>query len=182
MNFKLKLTDSQNLLLQGLLSILSGAVLAFLTGFVQFLTEHGAMTFTTIGTALSLGVGAFLFYFGTALKNYIPAHAQEEVQAGKDAQAQFQAWQASLFVQGTQPPPSNVPSSPSRATPPARPLPAPAQLQQAPPPANAFPPNPVTMLASFATQPQQSVQQVPFSPISDDTLTRAQVAASRNGV
>ena len=93
---KIKITDAQNLLLQFVLSAGGAAVLAFITAVVQYITQHGVYS---IATALSVGLAAFLYSFGNSLKNFVPSHVSQEMQALKDAQVQAETLLASIQMQ-----------------------------------------------------------------------------------
>lgn len=97
----MKLSNSQNLVIQGVLSILVAAVLTALAAGVQFVASHGF----DIPTLLSLMIASFGASFGLALKNFVPQHAKDELQAYKDLTAQLQS---TLHIQQTTPPVVNV--------------------------------------------------------------------------
>lgn len=100
-----KLTQAQNLLLQGVGSML----IAALVGTGQALTQHytGATTIN-VGEAVTYALATFGSFFGTALYLYVPAHTQLEIQAYQDTITTLRARNTML---------SNQPTPPTQATP-----------------------------------------------------------------
>ena len=84
---KIRITDAQNILLQGVVSILGAALLASVTVAFQYVTQHGLVS---VSTAVSVGLAAFLFTFGSALKAFVPSHITQEMQAYQDTIKQLQ--------------------------------------------------------------------------------------------
>lgn len=141
---KLHLTQAQNLLLQGILTLLLGvAVTALTSGYQAFISGHLDATMLA-----SFVFNSFLIGAGNALRSYIPAHIPQELQALKDSQQQVADGQQEILsiVNGFTAPRVAIPKQPTAPTgvvptftPPARP--ATAQTQAAPPQV-AFPTQP----------------------------------------
>ncbi len=151
----MKWTNSQNLVLQGFLSIVGASIVGFGQAAFQYIftANNGHID---IRAALAFALTAFGFIFGNALKQYIPAHARELAQAGNDTQAQIQAgfdglWKRLIAHIGQA----------STTTPPV--------VNVAPPIVNVPPaPAPIIMMSPGAAQspgpqaPVESMPQVPF--------------------
>lgn len=162
----LKLSNSQNLIIQGLLSILISALVAGLIAVGQEIAIHG-LDFISLYTVFG---GAFMVVFGTALKNFVPQHAKDEIQAGKDLNQQLMQ---ALHIQTTTPPVVNVTVPPAPQAPQSQsPLQglrmAQAQAQQQPV-AQFVAPQRVSASMASGQMPQQafpapSVASVPVPP------------------
>ncbi len=81
-------TTSQNLVVQAFLSMVLSAMAGAATAVAQYLFRGGHVD---IGTALSIGVGAFITIFSLALKAYWPSNARIVIQATQDSEQQLAA-------------------------------------------------------------------------------------------
>ena len=191
---KLHITDAQNLLLQGLLSILGAALLASVTVAFQYVTQHGLVS---VSTAVSVGLAAFLFTFGSALKAFVPSHITQEMQAYQDTITQLQNALAHLTAVQAVP----VSAAPAPLATSVGPLVvinhAPGQslqgLQLADMPQGQgqsaftvgpvqldFPENPVMPAHLQSLDTTRQGPQLAFpAPLTDDTLTGVQAASAR---
>lgn len=106
----MKLTNSQNLIIQGVLSILVAALLTALTAGIQFIGTHNF----DLATLISVMIASFGGYFGLALKNFVPQHAKDELQAYKDLTSQLQQ---ALHIQATTPPTVVIQQAPITTSP-----------------------------------------------------------------
>ena len=84
---KFNLTSAQDILLQGVLSALASALLGALAAGIQQISVHGF----DWNVVLTVIITAFAGLFGNALKNFVPGHVQQEMQAYKDTIAQLQS-------------------------------------------------------------------------------------------
>lgn len=82
---KLTLTQAQNMLLQGLWSVIAGVVITTFTAGYQA-WQSGHVNTTTIMTFL---LSTFLIGLSKALEAYIPQHIPQELQALKDTQEEI---------------------------------------------------------------------------------------------
>jgi len=89
-------TQSQNLVVQGALSVGASVLIGTLSAILQYLLRGGHVD---VGTAASVGGAALITIGGAALKAYVPGHARELVQAGQDTIAQLQQANAALTAQ-----------------------------------------------------------------------------------
>lgn len=80
-------TEDEKLLMNAGLSMVGGVIVGTIQGTYQYLTQGGNVTF---GSAVSFAVAGFAALLGVALRAYVPAHAQQEIQAGKDLIQQLQ--------------------------------------------------------------------------------------------
>src|SRR5579871_1126752 len=135
---KLNLTQAQNLILQGLLSLVAGVVVTTITtGYQAFVSGH--IDTNMIATFL---LSSFLVGLNKALSAYIPQHIPQELQAVQDTQKEILS-----IVNGFTTPRVAIPKQPTAPTavvptftPPARP--ATIQATQPPMPLVAFPTQP----------------------------------------
>lgn len=167
----MKLTNSQNLIIQGLLSILVAAILTALAAGVQFVASHGL----DVPTLISLMLTAFGASFGLALKNYVPQNAANELQAYKDLTTQLQQ---ALHIQQTTPPTVNVqvPQQTQQQVP-LQGLTRAIQQQSALAPQQSFPVAPQYP----ATNPPQGGSAIAPIPMSQDTTPRVAALLSQFG-
>lgn len=96
----IKMTDTQNLLLQGILALLGGALLGAVEATLQYVTQNGTLNLTN---ALVFALTTFLALAGKALYGYVPAHVAQEVQAGKELSSSLQNVIANLNSPNVQP-------------------------------------------------------------------------------
>lgn len=132
---KLNLTQAQNMLVQGLWSVIAGVIITTITaGYQAWMTGH--VDITTIATFL---LSTFLVGLSKALEAYIPQHIPQELQAVQDTQQEILS-----IVNGFTVPRAAIPKQPTGPTavvpaftPPARP--ATVQATQADVPQQPFP-------------------------------------------
>lgn len=164
----MKWTNSQNLVLQGFLSIVGAAIVGFGQAAFQYIftANNGHIDYRA---ALAFALTAFGVIFANALKQYIPAHADILAAAGNDTRAQIQAGfedvanrltgQAVPPVINVAPPIVNVPA-PVVTVPPA---PAPTVIAvSSPVQAPASPAQEQQSVSETPITPMESVPQVPF--------------------
>jgi len=192
---KIRITDAQNILLQGVVSILGAALLASVTVAFQYVTQHGLVS---VSTAVSVGLAAFLFTFGSALKAFVPSHITQEMQAYQDTITQLQ--NALAHLTAVQAVPVSVAPAPLATS--VGPLvvinhaPDVSQqgLQRADMPQQGqgqsaytggpvqldFPENPVMPVHLQSLDTTRQGPQLAFpAPLTDDTLTGVQAASAR---
>ena len=86
MNFtNIKLTQNQQLIANALLSMLASAFVAAAQATYQYLTQRGTIN---LQQALLVFVGALWTFLSVAFIAYIPAHAQQELEALRELQQQ----------------------------------------------------------------------------------------------
>lgn len=83
---KIRITDAQNLLLQGLLSVLGAALVGSIIAIAQYILKGNYI----LSDVLTFALGTLVLTFGNALKNFVPSRINEELQALKDFQMQAQ--------------------------------------------------------------------------------------------
>lgn len=105
------MTDTQNLLLQGILALLGGALLGAVEATLQYVTQNGTLNLTN---ALVFALTTFLGLMAKALYGYVPAHVVQEVQASKELSSSLSNVIARLNSPNVQP----VASTPLQAGPP----------------------------------------------------------------
>jgi hypothetical protein len=101
-----KLTQNEQLVINALASILGGAIIGATQGTYQYLTQAGQVN---MSAAVSFAAIGFWGLLSAALFAYVPAHAQQELAAAKDAETQLR--QVLDGVSST--PPVNVLTVPS---------------------------------------------------------------------
>jgi hypothetical protein len=102
MNFKKPvLTATQQLVLNGLLSLLGAAIAATATGTIQY---YEASKTLNIGGLISFALVMFLGLFGKSLYDFVPAHITQEMQALRDVYVSMSAAQPATVAAPTQQP------------------------------------------------------------------------------
>ena len=81
----IKFTPAQELVLQGVFSLAGTAVVAAIAAVYQYYGQHQDVN---IGMLINYALLTFLALFFTALKNYVPAHAQQIIAALQDSEQQ----------------------------------------------------------------------------------------------
>ncbi len=81
-----KPTQSQNLILQFVFSTAIAAAIGAINAGFQYVAQNGKVN---LGVLVSLVVATFAFAYGNALKQYIPSHIKEVLQAKDDTSAQL---------------------------------------------------------------------------------------------
>lgn len=81
-----KPTPSQNLILQFVFSAAIAAAIGAINAGFQYVAQGGKVN---LGVLVSLVVATFAFAYGNALKQYIPSHIKEVLQAKDDTSAQL---------------------------------------------------------------------------------------------
>lgn len=94
-----QLTQSENLVIQGVISILVSALIGSGSAGVQYATRGGHVD---IGVLFSIIIASFGLKFGSSLASYVPAHAKDLINTYYDAANQAQSEVARLREQVAQ--------------------------------------------------------------------------------
>ena len=90
----LKLTPAQQLILNGVLSLVGSAVIGAISAAYQYYDQNGQVS---VALLLNFMLLTFLTLFGKSLYDYVPGHAQQLIQALEDSVEQARAAQQQLF-------------------------------------------------------------------------------------
>jgi hypothetical protein len=84
---QLKLTPAQQLIINGIISLLATAIVGAVSATYQYYDQNGLVN---LGVLLNFMLLTFIVLFGKSLYDYVPGHAQQLIQALQDSEQQAQ--------------------------------------------------------------------------------------------